>query len=599
MNRYGAGIQQVKVLFLTAFLLAVSFLAFADPGKGAKTPELSKGGRVGEASDRIIVKFKDKVSPMAKDKILFKHRLNEQKEIRSLGIKIIRVSPEDTPQEVVDRLKAQDANSIEFAEVDALIQPSAVVNDPTFLTQWHLTKIQAPSAWDTTKGSGIVVALLDTGTNCSHPDLAVNCVAGWNVVSNNNDFSDVNGHGTLTAGTVAEVGNNSIGSAGVAFEAKIMPIRITNDPSGYAYWSDVTNGIIYAADHGAKVVTNSYHSSVGSSVQSAASYLRSKGGIFFAAAGNEATLQTISNPASVITVAATDSTDNRASWSNYGDEVDISAPGVNISTTSSSGGYASASGTSFSTPITAGVAALMFAANPKLTPDQVENILKSTANDLGTSGWDQYYGWGRVNAALAVASAVSTTGNLDTTSPTTPGNLAITSLSSTCANLGWSSSVDLVGVSGYKVYRNNVEIGTSPTVSFSDNKVVSGTTYNYAVKAFDAAGNLSGPSNAVTAVIPQTPAGVSILSYLVVQKTATSATISWTTNIASTGVVSYGTVKSSLGFSSTDNTLATTHTVTLSGLKAFTQYSYKITAISGDGSSSAATVVTNFKTLKR
>lgn len=599
MNRYGAGIQQVKVLFLTAFLLAVSFLAFADPGKGAKTHELSKGGRVGEASDRIIVKFKDKVSPMAKEKILFKHRLNEQKEIRSLGIKIIRVSPEDTPQEVVDRLKAQDADNIEFAEVDALVEPSAVVNDANFSNQWHLTKIQDPIAWDSTKGNGVVVAVLDTGIDCNHPDLAANCIAGWNVVNNNSDASDIYGHGTKVAGTVAEIGNNLIGSAGVAYQAKIMPVRITNDTAGYAYWSDITNGIMYATDHGAKIVTNSYHSSSSSSVQNAASYLRGKGGIFLCAAGNEGALVTIANPSSVVTVAATDSNDNRASWSNYGEEIDISAPGVGIYTTTSGGGYGSVSGTSFSTPAAAGVMALIFAANPNLTPDQAENIIKSTVNDLGTSGWDQYYGWGRVNAAAAVAAAQSTSGNFDTTPPTIPANLVVSSLSSTSVKLSWSPSVDLVGVSGYKIYRDSVEAGSSATVSFSDTKIVAGVSYNYTVKAYDAAGNVSGASNVVTAVIPQAPVVVGIISYLVSQKTATTATITWTTNFPSTGVVSYGTVKSSLSLLATDNTLATSHSVTLSSLKGFTQYFYKITAISGDGSSSAATDVTNFKTLRK
>ena len=564
-----------------------------------KAGNVSKGGKVGEASDRVIVKFKDKVSPMAKDKILFKHHLSEKKEIGQSGIKLIAISDQDTPQEVVDRLKALDADSIEFAEVDALVEPSFSVNDPSYSSAWHLPKIQAPTAWDTTKGSGILVAVVDTGTDCTHPDLMANCVTGWNTINNNTDSTDINGHGTETAGTVAEVGNNAIGSAGVAYEAKIMPIRITNDSAGYAYWSDITNGIMYAADHGAKVVTNSYHSSVSSSVQSAASYLRGKGGIFVCAAGNEGALQSISNPASVITVAATDSNDTRASWSNYGDEIDISAPGVGIYTTTAGGGYGSVSGTSFATPATAGVLSLIFAANPKLSPDQAESVLKSTADDLGTAGWDQYYGWGRVNAAAAVAAAQSMAGNLDTTPPSTPTNLAVNSLSSSAVNLGWSPSVDLVGVAGYKVYRDSVEVGSSTSTSFGDSKVASGATYNYTVKAYDAAGNISSASNAVTAVVPQAPLVVSILSYSVAQKTANTATITWTTNLSSTGIVSYGTSKASLNLSATDSVSATTHSVTLTGLKSFTQYYYKITAASTDGTSSAATVVSNFKTLRK
>ncbi len=599
MNGLFNSLKRLKVFLMAGVFLAGAMVAFGGVDGTAKSANVPKGARVGEAADRIIVKFRDKVGPTAKDKILFKHRLKEKREIPKLGLRIMGISAEDTPQEVVDRLKAQEADSIEFAEVDALIEPSATVNDPNFSSQWHVTKIQGSTAWDTTKGSSILVAVLDTGTDCTHPDLVANCVPGWNVVSNNSDSSDIHGHGTKTAGTVAEVGNNAVGSAGVAIDAKIIPIRITNDTAGYAYWSDITNGIMYAADHGAKVVTNSYHSSVSSSVQSAASYLRSKGGIFLCGSGNEGALQTIANPFSVITLAATDSNDNRASWSNYGDEIDVSAPGVGIYTTTRGGGYASVSGTSFATPAAAGVVALIFAANPTLTPDQAESILKSTAVDLGTVGWDQYYGWGRVNAAAAVVLAKNSTGNLDTIPPTAPANLVVSSIDSASVKLSWSPSVDLVGVAGYKVYRDGIETGSSAMTSFSDGKVVSGSTYNYSVKAFDAASNMSASSNVVTAVVPQAPVVVAILSYSVSQKTATAATINWTTSLPSTGIVSYGASKTGLNLSATDNTLGTIHNVTLSGLKGFTQYSYKITAVSGDGTSNATTVVSNFKTLRR
>lgn len=590
-------------LFSLAFLTTFTSLALAAPKVPPQTAEksshISKGRHLGEASDHIIVKFKNNASPMSKDKLLFKHNLKEKKEIRQLGIKLFRISQDDTPQEVVDRLNAQESNTIEFAEVDALLEPSLIPNDPNFSSQWHATKIEAPSAWNTTKGQGIVVAVLDTGVNCNHVDLVANCIPGWNVINNNNDFADIQGHGTMVAGVVAETGNNNIGSAGIAFEAKIMPIRITNDPTGYAYFSDVANGIVYAADHGAKIATNSYASSNSASVQSAANYLRSKNGLFLAAAGNEGSLLSAPNPTSVITVAATDANDNRAGWSNYGDAIDISAPGVSIYTTSSSGSYTSASGTSFATPTTAAVLALIFAANPNLTSDQAESILKSTAVDLGSVGWDLYSGWGRVNAAAAVLAAKNATGNVDTTPPTAPTNLIITALDSTSVQISWNASIDLVGVSGYKIYRDNIEIGTSTKTNFSDNTVTSGATYRYTVKAFDAAGNISQASNVATAVIPQAPQVVSINSYSVTEKNATTATITWTTNLPSTGIISYGTEKSSLNLSATDNTLTTNHVITLRNLTKSTRYFYKITVISDDGSSNAATSVSNFRTSRK
>ncbi|MEK7800989.1 MAG: Ig-like domain-containing protein, partial [Pseudomonadota bacterium] len=187
-------------------------------------------------------------------------------------------------------------------------------------------------------------------------------------------------------------------------DAKIMPLRITNDSAGWAYWSDIANGVTWATDHGAKVVSNSFASYQGSTVIAASDVLRSKGGLMIASGGNDSAALTYADN-SIIVAGATDSADNKASWSNTGPFVDVAAPGLNVYTTGPSGATWSVSGTSFSAPLTAGLVALIMGVNPLLTPNDVENILETTTVDLGAAGKDDLFGNGRINAAAAIAKA--------------------------------------------------------------------------------------------------------------------------------------------------------------------------------------------------
>lgn len=239
---------------------------------------------------------------------------------------------------------------------------------------------------------------------------------------------------------------------------------------------------------------------------------------------------------------------------------------------------------------------LIFSVNPNFTPDQAQNFLFNSAVNLGAPGWDQYFGWGKVDAGAAVALALGGGGG-DTTPPSAPTNLTATALESTKVNLSWTASTDDVGVTGYRIYRDSVQIGTSPSNSYTDTTVSANTTYSYYVKAYDAAGNISSPSNTATVTTPAPT--VTITGYSVTAKTTTTATISWTTNIPSTGLVSYGKSSANLNLSITDSTLGTTHTVTLTNLTKNTKYYYKITAASGDGLTTASSPVSNFRTKSR
>src|SRR5437773_362603 len=266
-------------------------------------------------------------------------------------------------------------------------------NDTYYGSEWQLQTMQAPAAWDISRGAGVTVAVLDTGVDSTHPDLQGQLVPGWNFWDNNSDTSDVYGHGTMVAGTIAALSNNGSGVTSIAWNAKVMPMRIS-DTTGYGSWSAMANALTWAADHGAKVANISYMVHGSSTVQSAAQYFKSKGGVVVTSAGNTGVYDGTVASDSLLSVSATDAGDNHASWSTYGPYVDLAAPGVGIWTTTAGGGYSSVSGTSFSSPLTAGVIALMMAANPSLPPSTLVGMLESTAVDLGAQGYDQYFGYG-------------------------------------------------------------------------------------------------------------------------------------------------------------------------------------------------------------
>ena len=324
--------------------------------------------------------------------------------LRGLDVHAVEV-PIGGEQDAVARL-AGNAYVL-FAELDGLTAPALKVNDPNFRKEWHLAKISAPTAWDTSIGSGITIAILDTGVDGTHPDLAAQMVPGWNLFDDNDNTADVLGHGTAVAGVAAAASNNGLGIAGVAGGARIMPLRIT-DAAGNAYWSTTAQALTWAADHGADVANISFEGMAASStMQAAATYFRSNGGTVIVAAGNTGAIDNTAPTDTMVVVSATDSRDRITSWSTRGSFVDISAPGQSIYSTAKGGGYGTWSGTSMAAPMVAGTAALVFALRPDLTPAQVDSTLLASATDLGAIGRDIYYGYGRLNAAAAVQAAAA------------------------------------------------------------------------------------------------------------------------------------------------------------------------------------------------
>ncbi len=336
--------------------------------------------------------------------------------IQRTGVHVLSVTPQ-TELAMVEAL-SQDPN-IEFAELDRWVPLSATSpSDPGYARQWHLPKINSPIAWDINTGAGITVAIIDTGINPNHADLSVLLVTGYNTIENNTNTTDQHGHGTSVAGTVAATANNDIGIAAVTWNSNLMPIRVSDRSDGMALISDLVEGLIWAADNGAKIANISYGISGSNALSDAAAYMKSKGGLVFSSAGNSGSDLGYGDDPHIITVSATEQNDVITSWSSFGNSVDITAPGLAIYTTNNNGSYSASSGTSFSSPVVAGVAALVMSTNPALSPNEVEFILESTAKDLGLAGWDKKYGHGRVDAGAAVLAASD--GQQSPTDPSPP-----------------------------------------------------------------------------------------------------------------------------------------------------------------------------------
>jgi subtilisin family serine protease len=484
--------------------LAAATCLVASAGLVQAAPSDAAAQRPRFAEGRILVAPSAGSDEAAFNGALAAHGARSRGRIGSLSVHSVDVPP-GAEERVVEALSRNP--HVRFAEVDGIISPAMTVDDPSFGSEWHLPKINAPVAWDSSIGTGVTIAILDSGVDGAHPDLAPQMVPGWNFLDNNDNTADVNGHGTVVAGAAAAASNNGIGVASVAGGARIMPVRIA-DASAYAYWSTTAKGINWAADRGARVANLSYvGASSSSTIITAAQYLRSKGGVLLVAAGNTGAVDNTAPTPYITVVAATDSADARASYSTYGSFVDIAAPGSNIMTTKRGGSYGGASGTSLATPVVAGVAALVLAKRPDFSPAQVDSLLTSTAKDLGTAGADIYFGAGRVDAAAAIASATAAAA-VDTTPPTaaiaspTGGSVAGTVAVAVSAS-------DNMGVARVELRANGTAIATdsaSPYQFAWDSTGSANSSVTLTAVAFDAAGN-SATSAPVTVNVSNTSTG--------------------------------------------------------------------------------------------
>lgn len=375
--------MNVKKSLIAALLMIVIFSIAGSSAKQDKVP--------------VIIGFKDKL-----DKALVKEHAGDIKSEYT----IINAIAASLPENRIDVLRENP--KVAYVEPDRIVQVTAES------VPWGVGKINAPVVWQNlnNKGTGIKVAILDTGIQYNHPDLKNNIKGGVNFVGKNDGstnpkiWNDKYGHGTHVAGIVAATGNNGIGVVGVAPEASLYAVKVLGN-SGFGSTSDVIQGIQWAADN-AQIASMSFSSSSPSRAeQDAVNAARAKGLVLIAAAGNsgdgDASTDDVGYPArydAVIAVAATDSSDNVASWSSDGNEVVVAAPGVNILSTYKGSRYATASGTSMAAPHVTGTAALMLKAG--ISPGDIQNKLQTTAIDINTAGFDVFSGYGRIDAFKAL-----------------------------------------------------------------------------------------------------------------------------------------------------------------------------------------------------
>ena len=393
----------------------------------------------------------------------------------------------------------QDSN-VEYAQPNYVYHiANTTPNDPLLSTQYALTKIKAFQAWDTTTGSSsVIVAVVDTGVDYTHQELTANIWTnpgetgmtqsgdrcwtgspqdkstnncdddndgfvddwrGWNYADGNNDPMDTGSggvyHGTHVSGIIDAVGNNGIGIAGVTWNSKIMPLKIFAS-NGDATTYDGALAIRYAADHGARVINNSWGAQnvYDYYLEDAIDYAHDKGAVVVNAAGNNSSDVYNFSPANIasgLAVSATDATDNFAGFSNWGAKIDVSAPGDSINSTYPTNSYQIMSGTSMAAPYVSGLAALILAHNPALSSDEVRQVIKSSADDLGTSGPDVYFGTGRIDAYSAMQATNPLTAYIS--SPVSPG----LDLNGTVSIVGSASGTN------FQSYKLEYGSGTNPT----------------------------------------------------------------------------------------------------------------------------------------
>jgi len=342
------------------------------------------------------------------------------------------ISPENNVLQIVDKIKALPI--VEEVDFNYQMNSFLVPNDTYYTSQWGLNNtgqaisyngntvgtpgadIDAERAWNITTGSSdVIIAILDTGIDLDHPDLASGLVDGYNFVNNNTNANDGNMHGTACASIAAGRSNNSIGVSGICWDCSLMPVKVLSD-QGYGDFDDIVNGVVWASDNGAQVISMSLGGGgYVSSFNNAIDYAHNNGTIVISASGNDN--GSISYPAAYdnsLAIGAMSpcnerknpsSCDGENYWgSNYGNGLDLVAPGVRIHSATIGGGYISnMNGTSSACPHAAGVAGLIYSIAPGMPPSEVRLAMQINSVDIGNLGYDTQTGWGRLNAYNAVS----------------------------------------------------------------------------------------------------------------------------------------------------------------------------------------------------
>ena len=514
---------KICLFLLLAGILFSAVPAFAGQPGGRLRTELYFDSRIGKyvevAASQVLVKFKPSVSAQSVAALNAAHGTTVVSQLSALGV--YKLSGAASVEGLVRAYSADP--SVEYAEPNFIYVPmSTTPDDPYFSQQWGLTNIKAPQTWDIQKGtSEVIIAVVDSGLDLSHEDLQNRVYTGfrWNYNDSNTDVTDLYGHGTHVAGIIGAETNNGIGVAGVTWDCKIMILKVF-DVNGTGDTMDIlSNAVMDAANHHAKVINMSLGgTSFSSTFNSALQTVHGQGCVLVASAGNEGD-STIKYPASydnVISVAAVDRYDVRASYSNYNAYVDVSAPGGQGSLHSSNrvlstlpsyhftlqndgyyNNYDSLQGTSMSTPFVSGFAGLIFSQHPTWAPASVEALIFSSVDHLGSGAAgtrNDQYGYGRINMYKAFD-----------VGPPAPPSAPAAQQNRNQVSLNWTASTQS-NLERYLIYRSSAQAGPytltasvdATQTSYTDTVTQEGAYY-YKVSALDAAG-LESALTAATAV---------------------------------------------------------------------------------------------------
>lgn len=506
----------------------------------------------------LLVRFKAGVTASARQLTLEKYTLHTIRSLYNGDVQLLRV-PEGRELEIATALSADP--DVVYAEPNYIYRAFDLIpDDPGYSNQWAHTVIGSPGAWGITTGSSdIVIAVIDSGVDLTHPDLAGKLLGGHDFVDDDNTPSDENGHGTHVAGIAAASTNNGVGVAGMAWGAKIMPLRVL-DSKGSGLNSDITDAITWAYQNGADVINLSlggpYYSQA---MQDAINAAHAAGSLVVAAMGNcrlSNSSCTSVNPTQypaafehVLAVAATDRGDSYAYYSQYGEHCDIAAPGGELEFYQDPDGiystmptyavylttyygyknnYDFLQGTSQATPYVSGLAALIWSMNPTLTPDAVQSLIEQTADDLGPKGKDPDYGWGRINAQRAIATLKP---------PAAPTLNAIANVDGDHTyTVTWSAVAD---AAGYRLEESSSTTFNAPIIRYdgpNTQVLVTGRevgVWYYRVRAVNAADIAGEWSNVQSvAVLPEAP----VMTPIANPTNADAYTVQWS---AVSGAYSY------------------------------------------------------------
>jgi len=405
------------------------------PGQIAQVSALDPTSALGDATDRVLVRFRPDVSDVAAEGLMQSYGFPSFHRIPAIGVYSIRTVPGVSIAETLAMLSRN--GDIETARPDHRTRLADVPNDSYFQSyQYSLQNrggildlgggetyamtagadIKAVPAWDVAKGDPeVIIAVLDTGVDMAHPDLLGKVVsAGRDFANDDDDAFDDHWHGTYVAGIAAANTGNGVGIAGVAWNCRILPVKVV-DENGDGYYSWIIDGIIWATDQGADVINLSLGGDVPDSfLEDACTYAHDHGVVIAAASGNDggSVLYPAAYDDTVLAAAASDYNDAIASFSNFGPEVDVAAPGVWVLGPAPQAyvgpdelPYVFASGTSAAAPHVAGLAALIRSAKPGLAADEIMMIVRYTADDINRTafpGQDDHAGYGRINMQRAL-----------------------------------------------------------------------------------------------------------------------------------------------------------------------------------------------------